>query len=377
MPPSSSGISPKAIGWALLSQVFWVPLMAIDLHDHWLARRRDITLPGQAPPQSGLARPTPFSLNDLLGAAQPMPSLGVQASQSVPEALGQGAVGSASGVGMLLSSTGSNASFLQDHPVSGSLVAGAPAAGPAGRASYSGTAVSAAPPIPPLVGRAFTSAQLLGGSITLADLQEGPMDLLALGERAVPPSSADPLAPLPARWREPMRQALLKLPGAPLRLSPARLVIVPTRAVSQPLEVPLALQSDGSIDILEAPANAAVLREIDAWSRQQRLPASGFLVPAVVQLQPLPPDAPNTVPPTSPADPGRAVAAPARVSATSAPARQPWSAPNSLAIAQAGPAPGRSLGGGAARTVGRVTPPISVPSPGGTAAPSAAVDRAP
>jgi hypothetical protein len=32
--------SSNAIAWALLSQTIWLPLLAIDLHDHWQAKVR-------------------------------------------------------------------------------------------------------------------------------------------------------------------------------------------------------------------------------------------------------------------------------------------------------------------------------------------------
>lgn len=319
MHPSGSGISSKAIGWALISQVFWLPLMAIDLHDRWVARQRDITPPGRSLPPSPLARATPFSLNDLLGAARPVQQLAGQANQVVSGAVGQAVQGAASGVGLLLSSAGSSASSLLDRPLSVSFDTAAPAAAGATTAPQGTAAPLTAPPTNTLLGRAFTRAQLLGGSIGLADLQEGPMAPLALAERALQRVSADPLAPLPSPWREPMRQALGKLPGAPLQLNPARLVYVPSSTVSQPVEVPLALQSDGSVDILEAPASAAVLREIDGWSRQQRLPATGSLQPALVHLHPLPAVAPLT--PVAVSRP--AAAAPAQAMSAPAPREAP------------------------------------------------------
>lgn len=312
MRPSGSGIFSRSIAWALITQMVWVPLVAIDLHDRWVARQRDITPPGRSLPPSPLARTTPLSLNDLLAAARPVQQLAGQANQMVSGAVGQAVQGGASGVGLLLSSAGSGASSLLDRPLSVSLDAAAPAAAGA----------MTAPPANTLLGRAFTRAQLLGGSIGLADLQEGPMAPLALAERALQRVSADPLAPLPSPWREPMRQALGKLPGAPLQLNPARLVVVPSSTVSQPVEVPLALQSDGSVDILEAPASAAVLREIDGWSRQQRRPASGSLQPALVHLHPLPAVAPLT-PPVAVSRPAAATTAPAQDMTAPAPPQTP------------------------------------------------------
>jgi len=226
------------------------------------------------------------------------------------------------------------------------------------RSSLSSTSVSvvapSAPPLlPTLLGRAFSRSQLLGGAMGLADLQEGPMGPMALAERAQHSSSGDPLAPLPSFWREPMRQALLKLPGAPQQLGTARMVYVPSRSVSQPVEVPLALQSDGSVDILQSPANAAVLSEIDTWSRLQRPPASGSLVPAVVHLHPLTPSArtassvvssSSSASPTSSAQSRRApqaaaVTAPAQQLPRELPSRSPASEQSSVRIPPPSEAP--------------------------------------
>lgn len=312
MASSPSGISASAIGWALLSQVFWVPLGVIDLHDRWQARQRDITPPGKPLPLSPLARVRPFSMNDLLGATRPVQQLAQRANQAVSGAVGQ----AVNGAGVLLSTTGSGVTSLLDGSYSASLDVPAPSA-PVSAPSSSSMVRSQAtsPAIQPglnFLGRSFTRAQLLGGTIGLGDLHEGPMSALALAERAIQRGSGDPLAPLPSLWRDSMRQALNKLPGASPRISTARVVHVPSSAVSQPVDVPLALQSDGSVDILEAPSNPNVVREIDDWSRQQRRPAVGSIVPAVVHLHPLSESAPPIRSSTSVAKPtpSDAIAAP-------------------------------------------------------------------
>jgi hypothetical protein len=289
-PLGSVGFS--AVSWALLSQVFWVPLVAVDLHDRWVAHQRDITPPGQPLPPSPIASATALGLNDLLGADRPAKGLPGHANQPVSSALGESLPDSTSGAGTLLSSASSSPSSLLDRPFSVSLETfESPRSG---SVSPSAPALSPVYPGNTLLGRAFTRAQLLGGSIGLEDLQEGPMAPLALAERALQRSNGDPLAPLPALWREPMRQALQRLPGGAQQLSPARVVYVPSLAVSRSVEVPLALQSDGSVDVLEASADPAVLREIEGWSRQQPLPSAGSLQPAVVHLHPLPRTAPLT-----------------------------------------------------------------------------------
>ena len=93
MPPSGSGIFSRSIAWALITQILWVPLLVIDLHDRWVARQRDITPPRRSLPPSPPARATPLSLNDLLGAARPVQQLAGQANQVVSGAVGQAVQG--------------------------------------------------------------------------------------------------------------------------------------------------------------------------------------------------------------------------------------------------------------------------------------------
>lgn len=297
MNPNGPGFSPQVLLWVLVSQVFWLPLAAIDLHDRWVSHQRNITPPGRPLPESPLARAKPFSMDDLLGAAKPVQELAQQALRGTGSLANQALQGTGALAGQAVRSTGvilgaasSPAVSLLDRPFSMAIEQPAPSstlrppvvsgnrqAGPLG------------PQLHPhgLLGRAFTRAQLLGGGMGLADLQEGPMSALALAERSLAHSSPDPMATLPSSWREPMRQALQKLPGASGVIAPARMVYVPSAQVRQATVVPLALQSDGTVDILETPSNPAVLREIDSWSRQQQRPGKGALAPAVVHLQPL------------------------------------------------------------------------------------------
>ncbi|MFM9047890.1 MAG: hypothetical protein ACKOOH_09615 [Cyanobium sp.] len=65
-------------------------------------------------------------------------------------------------------------------------------------------------------------------------------------------------------------------------------------------DVPLALQSDGSVDILNVPSDPAVVDEIKIWSTKQSLPSKGRIVPAVVHLHPFTVIDQN--PPSDPAD---------------------------------------------------------------------------
>ncbi len=281
MASTGSGINPQAIAWALLSQVIWLPLVAIDMHDRWVAHLRQITPPsGSAELDRNLARRPALGLDKLLDATEPVKDLARNAITST---------------GVLLSTAGSGASSLLDRPLSRSIEELLPQ----GHGSL-GVAQQSTSPTQPTASTSagsgsgenwlnnhFTRAQLLGGSVDLNDLHEGPMSPLAMVERAASLSGGDPLGPLPSMWRNPMRQALLQLPGSPRRIATARVIHVPSLSVSRSTEVPLAIQSDGSVDILQTPDNPAVIKEIDSWSRHQQRPAVGSLVPAVIHLHPL------------------------------------------------------------------------------------------
>jgi hypothetical protein len=137
----------------------------------------------------------------------------------------------------------------------------------------------------------FNRAELLGGSLGLSDLNSPAMPPLAMAERARWQRSGDPLAPLPGAWREPMRRALQGLAtskGAATSVTAARVVHVPSLRVRQSTPVPLAVQPDGSVDILTKPDNPAVVDEIRQWSSRQPTSGQAGVTAAVVHLEPLP-----------------------------------------------------------------------------------------
>ncbi len=301
MTPTGPGINPRAIAWALLSQVIWLPLVAIDMHDRWLAHLRQITPPsGSAQLDRDIARSPALGLDKLLDATAPVKDLARNAITST---------------GVLLSTAGSGATSLLDRPLSRSIEELLPQNHGSASAAHPGSSNSQPPAARTAVSGSgsgenwlnnhFTRAQLLGGSVDLNDLHEGSMSPLAMVERAASLSSGDPMGPLPSMWRNPMRQALLQLPGGPRRIATARVIHVPSLSVSHSTEVPLAIQSDGSVDILQTPDNPAVIKEIDTWSRHQQRPAVGSVVPAVIHLHPLEP-APVLTPDSRPAAPDHA-----------------------------------------------------------------------
>ena len=97
-----------------------------------------------------------------------------------------------------------------------------------------------------------------------------------------------------------MRRALHGLAaskGAPTSVTAARVVHVPSLRVRQSTSVPLAVQPDGSVDILTKPDNPAVVDEIRQWSSRQPASRQAGVTAAVVHLEPLPEPPRNPQPP--------------------------------------------------------------------------------
>ena len=144
-----------------------------------------------------------------------------------------------------------------------------------------------------------------------------------------------------------MRRALATLPmpsGQAPQLNQARHVHVPSTRVSRPTEVPLALQSDGSVDILSRPDTDAVVEEIRDWSARQTPPSEGSVAPALVHLHPV-----SDAQPLRPSAADLSAAPPAEAPAAAAPpaaAPSPRPAPaSSSAIPQSsGPSPALESG---------------------------------
>jgi hypothetical protein len=290
-PPQPS----RPVAWALLSQSIWLPLLAIDLHDRWQSGVRDLLPPGGPAPSrmasEGLDNARPGGLPPLPG--MPAPLKGSPRAERVSTGL---LLGSGSPA---LSRRGETISSAVESPSTSSLSSPASfgqarfRAGAGSDPILSLAMTSASNPADRLASLrgGYSRAELLGGPITLADLtNEGTVPSLALAEQGRRALSADPFAALPEGWREPMRRALLALPapdGSTPRIEKARHVHVPARRISAPAEVPLALQSDGSIDILSRPKEPAVIEEIRDWSASQRPPSAGGVAPALVHLHPV------------------------------------------------------------------------------------------
>ena len=284
-------VNTRAVAWALLSQSLWLPLVGIDFHDRWQAESRR-------------SRPLALPQAELAASLPPSPLL--NPGDLAP--LSPDARSKSSARGFLL-----GASSPAAHAQVGHLLDGADEPVQAGQAAMTSrpfkVALQSLPPTSggsrflanghlasasgyDLLQRSFTPAELLGGSLTLQDLQAEPIPAVALSERARLARSSDPLAPLPHAWREPMRRALnaINIPSPlqpPAQLEAARVVHVPSLKVSRAIAVPLALQSDGSVDLLSKPEDPAVLEAIRGWSGRQDPPALGRVAPAIVHVEPL------------------------------------------------------------------------------------------
>ncbi len=285
--PSAS----RPVAWALLSQSLWLPLLAIDLHDRWQA-----SVKAQAPRPGEMG-----TLREI--SSRPPAALG-----ALPGPLA--ARNSSPGAGLVLSSgypAGAGPASDPPSSLSGSTPAEvplAPAGAPLSSSGLDGRPSGSAPA--GLVQGEYSRSERLGGPITLADLQ-GPavQPPLALAEQGRQRLSGDPMAGLPEAWREPMRQALKTLPTpgvSSARIETARHIHIPSRRVSTPTEVPLALQADGSVDILSRPKEEAVVEEIRDWSARQAPPPEGSVTPAVLHLHPLA-EVETLRPPTLPSSP--------------------------------------------------------------------------
>lgn len=295
MPMSPLRQPSRPLAWALLSQSIWLPLLAIDLHDRWQTGLRELMPPTGSSPSTNAKGPSSLAV---LGQLPPLPGMAAQASP--PARDGRASTGLLLGSGSpAISGPAGTIRSAVESPVHGGsalpttfLGSGLLAAGSAGPA-LALASTSTSNPGDALAGlrQSFSRAELLGGPITLSDLNvQATIPPLALAERGRSALSADPFASLPEAWREPMRRAMQALPapdGSTPRVVNARHVHIPSRRIASATEVPLALQSDGSIDILSRPKEPAVLDEIRDWSAVQRPPAAGSVSPAVVHLHPV------------------------------------------------------------------------------------------
>ena len=299
----------KAIFWALLSQTIWLPVFVAGSQEEWAGQASKTNLlSGLDTVQKPLVRDQFNPTTKILGS-------GTRQLQSYTQISKQN-------TGLVLNARLPNQQITSPEPTKIYPAANSatnklliPAlANPtdtekssASTASLGWLAIKATRPglyaSAGLTQRMYSRSELLGGTLTLQDLNEPVMPPLARAERAQWSRSGDPLASLPQIWREPMRRALNSLTQTVVstkveksgksvegvHLDPARFVHVPSTRIRHSSEVPLALQADGSVDILNQPDDPAVIDEINRWSARQKLPEKGKISPAVVHLHPMEP----------------------------------------------------------------------------------------
>lgn len=295
-----------AVACALASQTIWLPLIFIDLNDH---SSRDVVEVRNQPLASAshlLTAPTDQPYTNSISANQITESqrtaenhsgflLNTTKEKSLPPSSGSSAASNDSPSLLATASLGSSRTGFtyqkNNNPTLISILS-----------SYNPSHSPSRGVPHGLIGRNYTKADLLGGVLILRDLNEADMPPIAQAERASWKRSGDPLSPLPKTWRESMRGALNGLDPfmshgsqkgiggetKSLAIDMARMVHVPSSRIQKSAQVPLALQSDGTVDILTQPDDPAILEEIRTWSSKQILPSKGRMVPAVVHLHPMP-----------------------------------------------------------------------------------------
>lgn len=308
MNPSPRKKTYSALAWALFSQSIWLPALVVDTQDRLASMADKYSLAQKNKSQA--------SPGDLLASSGTMHSeefgLSIAKTRSNTQT---------SGILLNAFAPRSNNKLLREPLVTPNSL------------SQSPRSVFSAPPAPKSIGLAlqlsprqipitysltpppfhheankdplraiYTKSDLLGGSLSLQDLNEPEMPPVARAERLQWIRSGDPLAPIPNQWREAMRKALSSLSKPEqsvhsgnaknlkkdLGINSARVIHVPSSRIRRSADVPLALQADGTVDILNSPDDPAVVEEIKTWSSKQEAPAKGSMTPAIVHLHPLP-----------------------------------------------------------------------------------------
>lgn len=312
-----------AIAWALISQSIWVPAFLINSQDQLTAKNSDYNFTNTAKlPYQDFSN---LDRSNLL--LSPSPTTGSLISKTQTSQISSGIVLNAvepSDRQLLSVRSDSFYPFSARHSTFFAPTPPPPSASSVGTALFikPGLIHDGAPTTPEApknqtssdyLKRLYSRADLLGGTLTLRDLDEPDMPPIARAERAQWVRSGDPLAPIPQIWRESMRKALHSLtfkgqqnaekvdqsPAEYLSIDTARIVHVPSKRLKRAADVPLALQSDGSVDILNNPDDPAVVEEINNWSASQKPPSKGRMTPAVVHLHPLSPVESSSLPPAS------------------------------------------------------------------------------
>jgi hypothetical protein len=308
-PHPNQKVNKKAIAWALFSQSIWLPVLLTDTQDQIATRNSDYDFSGvtanipyqNLPKLDGFAKSSEKSTVGLLAQSPKVGETnGVILNATLPKERSiQSKTDSYDASSVSLSSPIAFSSSIRPQSIplalnfNSSKIESRSVARPERAKEFQPS---------DLLRRLYSRSDLLGGQLTLGDLNEPLMPPIARAERAQSTRTGDPLSTVPQMWREPMRKALKTLsenikplstpaPSKSIDLNTveqARVIHVPSSRVKRFSEVPLALQSDGTVDILNSPDDPEVIEEIKTWSSKQQLPAKGRMAPAVVHLHPLP-----------------------------------------------------------------------------------------
>jgi len=151
-------------------------------------------------------------------------------------------------------------------------------------------------------------------------------------------------------------------------------VHVPSSRVRRSTPVPLAVQGDGSVDILSRPDDPAVVDEIRHWSRRQSPSPGTGVTAAIIHLEPIP-EAPAAL--TPPRTLRAATAASRELSPSAARDSRPAAAPVAVPMtpretAAAAPAPPPApVAAPAAAMAAAPAPPAPAPTPAAAEIPAA------
>ena len=301
-PHSHHRANKKAIAWALFSQSIWIPALLTDTQDQISTKNSDYdfsgvaaNIPNQDLPQQVL-HPKSTGNNPHTLAAVPVKTYEsngvvlntilpkdrdierkVSSNTSSPDPIAFRASTRQSSFQVALNSSNQYQNRLKPQSIKSKGINSSSA---------------------DLLRRLYSLSDLLGGSLTLGDMDEPLMPPVARAERAQSKRSADPLATIPQIWREPMRKALKNLSDSlkpvtvagvskspsPIVVDQARVIHVPSARVKRFSEVPLALQSDGTVDILNSPDDPEVVEEIKSWSSKQQLPEKGRMALSLIHI---------------------------------------------------------------------------------------------
>lgn len=307
-PNSHQKINTKAIAWALFSQSIWLPVLLTDTQDQIASKNSDYDFSGVAanipnqnlPPLASLRSPSTQKTQSLIAQApKPLESSGVILNATLPKE--SSILSKLHNTIAPLTSLSSPIAFRPS--IRPSILPPSSPVAPSHSESKRDIRTSRIRDVKPtdLLRGLYSRSDLLGGVLTLGNINEPLMPPIARAEQAQSIRSGDPLSTIPKMWREPMRQALknlsdtLKPPSNALNgkatsiaVEQARVIHVPSSRVKRVSEVPLALQSDGTVDILNSPDDPEVVEEIKTWSSKQKLPDRGRMAPAVVHLHPIP-----------------------------------------------------------------------------------------